>query len=237
MSTTSEQIPRSPHSSASAAIRNAWQTGFISSPAYDLYFFILSPLLALCIILTLDLTPSSWAVQRTTVFGMKLPLITLFIGSWTFAHLFAVVFRSHANPMVFKRHWPRFVIVPGILFLLFMNDPRALAIGLVVASFWDVYHTSMQNFGFCRIYDSKMGNSAEQGRTLDIWLNHLVYIGPIFMGLSLQPHLNFLLGLRSEGIGWDPGPLLITPVLSAQTAITQAIRLIGAAFLAYYIYA
>jgi len=240
LSTTSEQIPPGPRSSGSAAtesIRSAWQNGFIASPAYDLYFFILSPLLALTIVLTLDLTPSSWATQKTTLFGMKAPLITLFIGSWTFAHLFAVIFRSHANPMVFKRHWPRFVIVPGALFLLFMNDLRALSIGLVIASFWDVYHTSMQNFGFCRIYDSKMGNSTEQGRTLDIWLNHLVYIGPIFMGLSLQPHLDFLLGLQSEGIGWDATPFLITPVLSAQTAITQAILCIGAVFLAYYIYA
>lgn len=213
---------------------SAWKKGFIASPGYDLFFFILSPLMALTMILSLDTTSAGWGMQNTTLFGAEAPLLRFFIGSWTFAHLFAVVFRSHGNPKVFRLFWPRFVIVPIVLLLIFSSAQWARGIGAVTVVLWDVYHTSMQNFGFCRIYDSKQGNPPEKGRGLDIWMNHLVYIAPIFVGLSLRTHLQQINKPRAFGLDMSE---TFQNLLSAQNAITTGIVIIGTVFVTYYIYA
>ena len=57
-----------------------------------------------------------------------------------------------------------------------------------MATWWDVYHSSLQTFGLGRIYDSKVGNDANVGRRLDYLLNLLIYAGPIFAGAVLMAH-------------------------------------------------
>ena len=203
---------------------SAWKTGFIASPGYDLLFFILSPLIGLTMILSLDTTSAGWAMQNKTFFGTEAPLLRFFIGTWTFAHLFAVVFRSHGNPKIFRLFWPRFVIVPIVLLLIFSSAGWARGIGAAIVVLWDVYHTSMQNFGFCRIYDSKQGNPPEKGRWLDIWMNHLVYIGPIFVGLSFRTHLKQVHKNRPFGLDLSE---TFQNLLSVQNAITTGIVIIG----------
>jgi hypothetical protein len=47
----------------------------------------------------------------------------------------------------------------------------------VLATFWDVYHSALQTFGFARIYDRKAGNDPMVGRRLDWHLNQLLYAG------------------------------------------------------------
>ena len=64
-----------------------------------------------------------------------------------------------------------------------------LAAVIVLGVWWDVYHSSAQTFGLCRIYDMKRGNPAEMGRRLDFWLNILIYCGPILAGVTLFDHL------------------------------------------------
>jgi hypothetical protein len=212
---------------------DVWKAGFIASPAYDLGFFILSPLLALTIILSLDTSKSGWVMRPGSILGHESPLLLLFIGVWTYAHLFAVVFRSHVNQTVFMRFWPRFVFVPIVLFLVFWANPIVRAVGLVLAGFWDVYHTSMQNFGFCRIYDSKLGNPAEKGRLLDVWMNHLVYIGPIFLGMSFQSHFASLNEFSQKIWHYDG---VLSTVRSVQASLAITVLVAAAVYIPFYVF-
>lgn len=160
------------------------RTGFIAGRVYDGVCFILAPLVALLFVEVAS--RSAWAMQPGSLFGVHDRPLALFLSVWTFAHLFAVVFRSHANPDIFVQHRVRFVAVPIAVFVAMMLSDWAMVTSVVLIVFWDVYHTSMQNFGLCRIYDGRLGNPAQTGRLLDVWLNHLIYIGPILAGASLD---------------------------------------------------
>jgi hypothetical protein len=61
-------------------------------------------------------------------------------------------------------------------------------IASVLATFWDVYHSGAQTFGFGRIYDAKAGNDPNEGRWLDFSLNQLLYAGPILAGATMMDH-------------------------------------------------
>jgi hypothetical protein len=125
--------------------------------------------------------------------------------------------------------------VPLIVFLGLGASSWIFVTGFVLTALWDVYHTSMQNFGFCRIYDSKAGNSAEDGRLLDVWLNHLIYIGPILGGLSLLPTLEVLTGY--ESLGWGAPVEFLALVRASAVEIRLAVIGAGTLFLLYYAYA
>ena len=66
----------------------------------------------------------------------------------------------------------------------------AMVIGSVLATFWDVYHSSLQTFGLGRLYDKIAGNDPRVGRRLDIALNLYIYAGPIAAGATLMDHVD-----------------------------------------------
>ena len=80
--------------------------------------------------------------------------------------------------------------IPLAIFLAAFFSVWAAVIFSVLATWWDVYHSSLQTFGFGRIYDSKQGNDPLAGRRLDYLFNLLLYIGPILAGASLMAHMN-----------------------------------------------
>jgi hypothetical protein len=177
-------------------------SGTIASPGYDAAFFVLSPLL--CLGLASALGHFAWPFDQTRAFGRVDTRVTIFVSIWTYAHLFAVVFRSHANPQIFAKHRIRFTAVPLFLFSILVSSDWALAAAFIVAMAWDVYHSGMQSFGLCRIYDARLGNPPGAGRDLDRWLNHLIYAGPALCGLSLIPMLEVVQHFST--VGWDaPG--------------------------------
>jgi hypothetical protein len=205
-----------------------WRSGFIAGPAYDALFFIFAPLLGLGLAVLVS-TSAGPGAQGEFVD----PAVAWFIGVWTYAHLCAVAFRSHLDQAVFVRHRVRFVAVPLLLYVVFAFSTPIRALGFVVAIFWDVYHTSAQNFGFCRIYDAKLGNPPAQGRTLDLWLNHFIYIGPILGGINLIPHLNNLNSLAPLGI--HPVHFIAT-VVRYHTLITQIVIVAAIDYVVFYLY-
>ena len=175
------------------------RSGFIASRLYDSVFFIASPILALAIVALVDVWP--WARQRQVMLGVEQYPVPFFIAIWTYAHLFAVFFRSHANPGIFVQHKFAFVGVPILLFLGFLASDWLIITGLVIAVFWSVYHIGMQNFGLCRIYDVRRGNPPEMGRSLDYWLHQFINLGPFFVGLSF---VSSLAGVRRfKAVGWE----------------------------------
>jgi hypothetical protein len=175
-------------SSASKGGRN--ETGYIVNPVYDCLFFLYSPLIALFLGIAITLTPL--ATEVTSVLGHNHYLSDLFIGSFIAAHLFAVIFRSHGNRVVFRQFRWRFTLAPIVLYGAMWFSTWVFVSITVLAIWWDVYHSGMQTFGLGRIYDRCAGNKdPELGRSLDKWLNILLYVGPILAGASLMSHIEY----------------------------------------------
>jgi hypothetical protein len=217
----------------SAALGNRPRGAYIGFRSYDAVFFIFSPLLALAVAQLLPLIP--FAFQRTQAFGIVDLRVEFFIGIWTYSHLIAVLFRSHANPQIFAQHRYRFTIIPLALYLAMVSSHWMYVTCLSLAGAWDIYHTSMQNFGIGRIYDAKLGNDPAKGRTLDIGMNHFVYIAPLVGGLSL---IEMLDGLNAYAqLGWEqPGQWLVR-FEAFQPTLRKLLIVVGSLYTAYYVYA
>ncbi|NIM29079.1 MAG: hypothetical protein GTO67_14450 [Gammaproteobacteria bacterium] len=209
------------------------RSGFMVSPVYDGILFIGAPLIGLVFALAM-LGGLPWVMRPATMFGSNEALISIFIGVWTYAHLCAVVFRSHLNRDIYSRFKLRFTVVPLALFVGMLLSDWLLVTAVIIAVFWDVYHTAMQNFGFCRIYDSRQGSFSEKGRKLDIMVNHLLYVGPIVGGLSFAPTLNAL--DQYADVGWYFPIELADFLVFLQPRLTLLFLIGGSLFLAYYVY-
>lgn len=112
-----------------------------------------------------------------------------FVSVLTWAHLIAVVPRAYMNPDVFASYRLRLTIVPVLLLTALFLSHTALIAAAVLAIFWDVHHSAMQNFGFTRIYDMKAGNAPDMLRAADLRLNWMLYVGPLAAGAALAVHL------------------------------------------------
>ena len=168
------------------AAKPAVKSRYIVNRFYDGIFFIFSPLLALGLGITIAGTPLER--DQLNLWGHKGSITNLFIGSFIFAHLVIVFFRSHGNREIFKLHPWRFTVVPIVLLAACLASKWILISMAVLAIWWDVYHSSLQTFGLGRIYDAKMGSNTNQGRRLDYILNLLLYAGPILGGITLYDH-------------------------------------------------
>ena len=213
--------------------RSFWSAPFIAGRSYDWLFFVFSPLLALAI--AEFVTGWSYAFERTAAFGTENTRIGFFIAVFTSSHLVAVFFRSHANTKIFHQHRWRFTVIPVLAFVAMTQSAWVFVSAFVLAFLWDVYHSAMQNFGLCRIYDAKMGNSGEVGRRLDFWVNHVLYVGPILGGLSLIA--TFEVFDHFLALGWEQPSHWLRWIEEQRLAIRWAVVAAGSAFLAYYAYA
>lgn len=159
----------------------------------DWIHLILAPVWALALGLLLGLTPlPKWRVSFLGVTGTP---VDAFLGSFIMAHLVIVFFRSHANAAVRALHPVRFWIVPPALVLLFAFSNAARVWGILLAGWWDVYHSSLQTFGIGRIFDRNAGNDPAAGRRLDYWLNLFLYAGPLLSGVMFASHLGDFYGI------------------------------------------
>lgn len=207
---------------------------YIVAPLYDWVLFLAAPVVAVFVGLWVSDAP--WAATEVTFGSNGAQAISgLLIGVIIHAHLFAVFFRSHGNQSIFRQYRGRFVLAPLLLFAGIMFSNIFAVIVSVVATFWDVYHSGAQTFGFARLYDMRAGNPPTQGRRLDFALNQLVYAGPILAGATMLDHFEDFDEFK------DVKVTLFADVPSWMTAnqsyFTWAVLLGGAVFIAYYIYA
>ncbi len=209
------------------------QSRYIVSRRYDWVWFLLPPLLAL--LLGVLVSNSSRPYQRFQLWGDEVSWHKLLLGILIHAHLLAVVFRSHANTSVFEKFPLRFVLVPAALCAAMNLSLWIMVSCSVLATFWDVYHSGAQTFGFARIYDHKAGNDPRVGRSLDFWLNQLLYAGPILAGVTLMAHLQTFQEFEDLGDVF----FLYVPsfVQSKQSYLAWAVVGGGTLFLAYYVLA
>jgi hypothetical protein len=159
----------------------------------------------------------------------------LLIGIFIHAHLVLVFFRSHGNTAIRQLHPYRFLLVPILLYLAMVSSPLVLITVSVLATFWDLYHSALQTFGFARIYDRKAGNDPMVGRRLDWHLNQLLYAGPILAGATMMDHIEDFSDFDQMGA------TLFTSIpgfmASNQGFFTWAVLISGSVFLLYYMWA
>ncbi|MBI3566067.1 MAG: hypothetical protein HY079_12790 [Elusimicrobia bacterium] len=203
---------------------------WVLGPVEDWRDLALAPLWALALGLLVGLTPlSTW---KLSAFGRSGSLADGFVACFIFAHLSLVFFRSHGNPEIRRLHPVRFWVVPPVLLALFAASPVARAAGAALAVWWDAYHSSLQTFGIGRIFDAKAGNGAEPGRTMDLLLNHFLYIGPILGGALLVYHASAF--YEFSAVGLLSFGALPPKILALQGRLRLLLLALGVPFLACY---
>lgn len=206
-------------------------SGYIVTPLYDGLFFIGSPILALVIGIAISGTP--WSNERISVFGHRGSFTNIFIGAFIMAHLVIVFFRSHANTAILRQYPFRFSLVPVALLAAMLSSKWILVAVSVLATWWDVYHSSLQTFGLGRIYDAKAGNHPQVGRRLDMVLNILLYAGPILAGATLMDHVNDFSEFSEVGsVFFTSIPAYVE---SNRRYLTWAVTAVSIPFFVYYI--
>jgi hypothetical protein len=166
---------------------SAARSRYIVSSTYDWAFFLLPPLAALWV--GILIAGTNFSSQVFVFAGLETTAAELALGTLVHAHLVAVFFRSHGNADIFRRYPRRFVLIPILLYVAIVSSLWLAVTATVVATFWDVWHSGAQTFGFARIYDRNAGVPPETGRRLDLWMNQLLYAGPILAGATLIDHL------------------------------------------------
>lgn len=204
---------------------------YLVGPAFDWAFFLLPPIAALLVGVLVSHT--AFTDDEIVVAGQDATWAGLVIGTIIHAHLVAVFFRSHGNREIFKLYPYRFILIPVLLWGAISLSTWIAITAAVVATFWDVWHSGAQTFGFGRIYDRNAGRTSDAGRRLDLWLNQLLYAGPILGGVTLIDHLDQLEEYESVGA------MFFTEIpahaAGAQRFLAWAILAVGALFLLYYL--
>ncbi|HUS27990.1 MAG TPA: hypothetical protein VMZ53_05760 [Kofleriaceae bacterium] len=162
---------------------------FIVSFTYDWIFFLAAPMLALGLGILVSDRPAL-SVSEYSFGGERDNLVGFFTGTIVHAHLVAVLFRSHGNASIRRLYPIRFLVVPVVLWLAIVVSPWIAVASTVVATFWDVWHSGAQTFGFARIYERNAGTPPELGRRLDFVLQQVLYAGPVLAGATLVDHLD-----------------------------------------------
>ncbi|MGB8331868.1 MAG: hypothetical protein WCE62_17205 [Polyangiales bacterium] len=228
MSSAISEAPRAALAADFPRVR--FGSAYIVSPLYDWFWFLLPPVLALG--LGFAIHGLSINHDEFVFWNQDVTATGLFLGILIHAHIVIVLFRSHGNPQIYKLHPGRFIAVPILLYVLMNASMWILVSVSVLATFWDVYHSGMQTFGFARIYDRKIGNDALVGRRLDWALNQLLYAGPIFAGATMMDHVEDFEEYEAVGSAFFPS---IPGFMAAHRPyLSWPILVGGTLFLAYY---
>lgn len=208
------------------------RSAHIIGPAADWAHLVLAPLWALGLGLLLGLSPL--AKIRVSAFGLSASPVDGFLGAFIMAHLVLVFARSHLNARVRALHPVRFFVVPPLLLALLLSSPLARAFAVVLAVWWDAYHSSLQTFGLGRMLDLKAGNDLAAGRSLDFVLNLLLYLGPILSGSLLLYHASSFHEFQGTPLAVLSG--VPSFMVGSQAVLRRVLLAVSLPFLAYYLW-
>jgi hypothetical protein len=143
---------------------------YIVSPAFDWFFFIGSPLIAVAL------------VQLSTRFFSEAAVGGAILTYMALGHHVPTFLRAYADPDEFSRNRFRLTVVPLLVVtmvaVLAVFNSKLLAFVFV----WDQYHFVRQHYGFMRIYDAKNGSTKTEGPNLDLWLCFSLFVYIIARG-------------------------------------------------------
>ena len=158
--------------------------------------------------------------------------IYLFVAAFgAMGHHLPGMIRAYGDRALFERFRWRFIFAPIFLVVVCAAFSVWDLKGIVLVAFiWGVWHGMMQTYGFCRIYDAKVGSFAEITRRLDfavcaVWFATAVLLSPQRMTDTLETYY-------SAG-----GPVITPAVLRAgQQGLLALALLISALFLANFVW-
>jgi Flp pilus assembly protein TadD len=185
----------------------------------DLILYVCTPLLLVPIFVAAQ---GIWAAED----------IYLFVAAFgAMGHHLPGMIRAYGDRALFERFRWRFICAPIFLVMVCAAFSLRDLKGIVLVAFvWGVWHGMMQTYGFCRIYDAKVGSFAELTRRLDfalcgIWFATAVLLSPQRMTDTLETYY-------SAG-----GPFIPPAVLRAgQQGLLALALLVSALFLANFIW-
>jgi tetratricopeptide (TPR) repeat protein len=173
-----QTVPAVPGPAAAGRKPNLW----ILDSWRDLILYVCTPLVILPIFLVAQ---ARWSAQD----------IYLFVAAFgAMGHHLPGMIRAYGDRALFQRFKWRFILAPAFLVLVcvmfFFWDLKGI---VLVAFIWGVWHGMMQTYGFCRIYDAKVGSFAELTRRLDfavcgIWFAAAVLLSPQRMTDTLETY-------------------------------------------------
>lgn len=185
----------------------------------DLILYVCTPLLLVPIFVAAQ---GLWAAED----------IYLFVAAFgAMGHHLPGMIRAYGDRALFQRFRWRFICAPIFLVVVCAAFSVWDLKGIVLVAFiWGVWHGMMQTYGFCRIYDAKVGSFAEVTRRLDfavcgIWFATAVLLSPQRMTDTLETY-------------YSAGGLFIPPALlrSGQQGLFALALLVSALFLANFIW-
>ena len=185
----------------------------------DLVLYVCTPLVILPIFL---LAQARWSAQD----------IYLFVAAFgAMGHHLPGMIRAYGDRALFQRFKWRFILAPIFLVVVCAAFSIWDLKGIVLVAFvWGVWHGMMQTYGFCRIYDAKVGSFAELTRRLDfalcgIWFATAVLLSPQRMTDTLETY-------------YSAGGPFIPPALlrMAQQSLLAVALAVAGLFLANYVW-
>src|SRR5438876_3556326 len=210
-----QTVPAAPAPAAAGRRPNLW----ILDGWRDLILYVCTPLVILPIFVVAQ---ARWSAED----------IYLFVAAFgAMGHHLPGMIRAYGDPALFQRFKWRFIFAPIFLVVVctifFLWDLKGI---VVIAFIWGVWHGMMQTYGFCRIYDAKVGSFAALTRRLDfalcgIWFATAVLLSPQRMTDTLDSYYS------AGGPFIPPGLLRV----AEQGLLTLAIAVAGL-FLANFIW-
>ncbi|HXX41486.1 MAG TPA: tetratricopeptide repeat protein [Chthoniobacterales bacterium] len=190
---------------------NPW----ILSSWRDLILYVGTPLL---LVPMFALAQARWSAQDIYVF------VAAFGAT---GHHLPGMIRAYGDRALFERFRWRFIFAPIFLLSVCLAftwwDLKGI---ILVVFFWGVWHGMMQTYGFCRIYDAKMGSFASLTRRIDfatcaIWFATAVFLSPQRLAGTLDTYY------ASGGPFISPEFLRIGQQLLFASAIGVAVLFLG----------
>ena len=184
----------------------------------DLILYVCTPLVILPIFIVAQ---TRWSAED----------IYLFVAAFgAMGHHLPGMIRAYGDRALFQRFKWRFIFAPIFLVVVctafFLWDLKGI---VLVAFIWGVWHGMMQTYGFCRIYDAKVGSFAELTRRLDFALCGIWFATAVL--LSSQRMTDTFETYYAAG-----GPLIPPGFLrAAQQGLLAFALLVSAVFLANFI--
>src|SRR5437016_2928251 len=212
---SSQTVPAAPAPTAAGRKPDLW----ILDSWRDLILYVCTPLLLVPIFIGAQ---GIWAAED----------IYLFVAAFgAMGHHLPGMIRAYGDRALFQRFRWRFICAPIFLVVVCAAFSVWDLKGIVLVAFmWGVWHGMMQTYGFCRIYDAKVGSFAEVTRRLDfavcgIWFATAVLLSPQRMTDTLETY-------------YSAGGPFIQPALlrSAQQGLLALAVLVSAVFLANFIW-
>src|SRR5437667_2790937 len=168
-----QTVPAVPKAAPKKAlwILNSWR---------DLILYVGTPLFLVPMFV---LAQARWSAQDIYVFVAAFGAM---------GHHLPGMIRAYGDRALFERFKWRFILAPifllGICTAFFWWDLKGI---VLVVFIWGVWHGMMQTYGFCRIYDAKLGSFAALTRRLDfttcaIWFATAVLLSSARLGSTLD---------------------------------------------------